>query len=143
MTITKDNVLTLALILSIGLNIYEMLKEYPHCDDTNRYSMKASTFGGLEISKDWATRKINAYREDHVADRTIYQTTGFMVSKKALDKIFDSPGFNTLCIDLVQNDDNILSLIVKGTITDSTEIKSDVSSGIFINQSMCPTDCSQ
>ncbi len=143
MALTRSDVLTVALILSLGLNIYEVLKEFPHCDDTNRYADKEQKYGGQEVSADWATDRVNAYREAHRGDVSIYKTTGFMMSKKVFDKIFDERKNNTLCMDLVENESNILSLVVKGTYTDSTEITPGPASGIYINQSMCPADCSK
>ena len=66
-----------------------------------------------------------------------------MLSKKVFDKIFDNTTLNTLCVDLIENDEKVLSIVVKGITTDSTEITTGLHSGIFINQSMCPADCSQ
>jgi len=143
MAIEKSDVLTIALILSLGLNIYEILNKFPHCDDTDRYSPKELSYGGEEVTSDWAKDRIYAYRSAHERDPSIYKTTGFMMSKKVFDKIFDEKRFNTLSLDLVENENNILTLVVKGTMTDSTLITTGTKSGIFINQSMCPADCSQ
>lgn len=143
MEITRSNVLTLALILSLGLNIYDVLIRFPHCDDTDRFSDKELPFGGNEVSHTWAKDHVEAYREAHATDETPYQTTGFMLSKKVFDKIFDNTTLNTLCVDLIENDEKVLSIVVKGITTDSTEITTGLHSGIFINQSMCPADCSQ
>ena len=90
MEITRSDVLTLALILSLGLNIYDVLKRFPHCDDTDRFSDKELPFGGNEVSHTWAKDHVEAYREAHATDVTPYQTTGFMLSKKVFDKIFDN-----------------------------------------------------
>ena len=143
--ITKSDILTLALLLSVGLNIYEMTKDLcpAYCNDEGRYPDREQAFGGAEVEESWAKNHILRFREEHVGDLTYYKTTGFMLSKKAIDNIFNQPLLNTLCLDLIVDDHDVLSLIAKGTVTDSTMIDCSIKDGIFINQSMCPNDCSQ
>jgi hypothetical protein len=143
MKLTESTVLTIGLVLSLGLNIYEILKDFPHCDDTGRYPGKESYYGGVEVSDSWAEEHVDGYRESHSRDETIYKTTGFMFSKKAIDIIFDEATKNTLSIDLVENDSHELAIVVKGITTDSTAVGRGDGSGIFLNQTLCPNDCSQ
>jgi hypothetical protein len=143
MKITVSTVLTFALVLSLGLNIYEILKTFPHCDDTGRYPDKESFYGGVAVSESWAQEHVDTYREAHSRDETIYKTTGFMLSKKVFDIIFDEPTKNTLTVDIVENDSHELSIVVRGVTTDSTAIDRGSGSSIFLNQTMCPNDCPQ
>ncbi len=141
MASTETKVLTVALILSLGLNVYELLNQFPHCNDTDRYGEKEDDLGGLGVTDEWAYNHVSAYRTEHARDESIYKTTGFMFSKKALDKIFDATTVNTLTIDLIENDKNELAIVIKGVTTNNTNINTNESSTVFLDQTMCPNDC--
>jgi hypothetical protein len=142
-SITRCDIILFALLLSLGLNIYEAYRLSVVTTGDTEYSLVEQPLGGKEISKTDADKLIMDYRKLHdpEIDKTIYKTTGWLFSKKALDNIFENKDLNTLNIDLVQHDDS-LKIIFQGRHSDKTEIETKVGNSIFIVQTMCPSDCS-
>jgi len=161
----KMNLLLLALLISLGLNIYEITllnkcnsicekedkedktKKDPEpvpgtagwtfCNNEGRFDPNDLHRGGEEKDTKWAETLVMNYRASHKE-----QITGFLFSKKVFDHIFNSSNTKT---NMVRFDLVILDkpyLIAKGVSTSFSEITlNGKNDRVFINQSMCPADC--
>lgn len=110
------------------------------CDADSRYISPEADGGGHDIKNDDAKILISDYRTAHSTDATIYQTTGFHISYKALEDIFANCENNSLAIDLVKMDGR-LNVILSGYRTDKTQITTPNGSHIYTCDRICPLDC--
>jgi hypothetical protein len=143
-TKTILKLLVIAVVLSFGFSISKTTEggDTPgYCKNDKRYSAQEQGGGGREVTAEWAKDAVKKYRDEHSDNNSPYYTTGFWLSKKAFEKIFDSEDVNAMTIDLVIDEDGKLKVVAKGINTDKTGIESPVNSGIFISQSLCPNDC--
>lgn len=118
-------------------------KESGACYNDDRYTSK-ELLNAEEVGVDDANGWIDDYRKVHADDVNIYKTTGFHISKKALDSIFSrNLRANSITLNLINQGDSTLGLIVAGVRSDSSEIRfnSTLNSSIFRIHSMCPIDC--
>jgi hypothetical protein len=165
----KMNVILIALVISLGLNIYgicllrcgfgcentcekgksksgtrEILQSF--CDNGGRYDNENENKGGQELSYEEALAQVNDYYSKHKDRNDEYKTTGFILSKKAFDKIFsdDKELVNSVRLDLILIKDE-LHIVAKGIVRKNTGLNyvdpAKEPSRIYINQSMCPADC--
>jgi hypothetical protein len=139
-TDSKSNILLFALILSLGLNIYEVLRDsgLTFCDNSGRFDDHALVGGGTEIPTADAKNLVMKYRDAHPNP----EVTGVVFSKLVFDNIFNDPAINSVTFDLVMPDDKNYNLIVKGYKSSTTEITCSQKNSIFIAQTICPSDCS-
>jgi hypothetical protein len=137
-TETKCNILLFALILSLGLNIYEVLRDsgLSYCDDDGRYPLLEGQGGGADIKYDDAKKLVDTYRENHKT-----QFSGVVFSKHVLEEIFSDVTKNSFSIDLVELPDKSINAIICGQKSDNTLISDTYNSRIFIAQTLCPSDC--
>lgn len=156
-------ILITTLVLSLGLNMSNMIESYFHfsledrinalyaaepaggndcaCDDKERYSGEQKNGGGQEISLAAARGYIQNYQ---VFYKSPYR--GAYISKKAIDAIFcENPRANGLFCYFGLKDgkaENITMIIESGT-TETTNISRIPSNptSIFMGEVICPTIC--
>ena len=154
-------IIILLLSLLILLGLYEIIKleklnedliekindllpkESGACNNDSRYSTK-EFLNAEEVGVDDANTWIGDYRKAHEDDVSIYKTTGFHISKKALDSIFSrNLRANSVTFNLINQGDSALGLVVAGVRSDSSDIQfnATLNSSIFRVNSMCPLDC--
>lgn len=159
---SKNNLIIFLLALLILLGLYELYKlerindkelleeirdllpkDSGACNNDERYS-KEELLNAEEVGVDDANNWIGAYREAHRGETSIYKTTGFHISKKAIDSIFSrNLRANSITFNLINQGDTSLGLIVAGVRSDSSDIRfnTTLNSSVFRVNSMCPVDC--
>lgn len=110
------------------------------CAPDNRYMSAEEDGGGHDIKQVDAKGLVEAYREAHKDDETMYKTTGFHISYKALEDIFTNCENNTLAIDLVEIGGE-LRVVLSGYQTAKTKITTPYGSHIYTCDRICPLDC--
>jgi hypothetical protein len=115
-----------------------------HCDDSKRFTSSGGSTA-TEIPAAQAKSWTDEYRRAHEIDISIFHITGFRISKKALNKIFDDPLVNCITMDLYDNEGVNLGMVMKGIVSDKSDITLDpaVNSSVFNLTSYCPSDCGQ
>jgi hypothetical protein len=144
----KDVIIVALSIALVALVIKEIKYPCPVCPpcsdvciEKDRYSTAEKDGGGREIDLATATSLVNEYRRARAGDPAPYSTTGFMLSKKVFDNIFSECSLNSVFMDLVVESGGKLAIVLRGAKTENTAVTTGASSGIYINQSMCPIDC--
>jgi hypothetical protein len=113
------------------------------CDDSRRYE-SGREGGGIGLKRDDALTAIQRFRE-----RNPEMTTGFHISKKALDSLFTTNmDANGIWIDLVNpseitelNSKDLLGVIVTAKNNPHFELKFLSGADAFISVNKCPTMC--
>ena len=138
---SNNNYLLVALIVSLGVNIYGLFIDTApaYCDNAGRFDPHPLFDGGREIETDSAKNYVEQYAVLHPDP----ETRGFTLSKLVFDNIFNDPTLNSVTIDLINTDDKTLIIIVKGAKVSKTEISREYTNSIFIAQTLCPIDCSK
>lgn len=140
---TKTLLLIMALLISVGLNVYSFNsgeQEVSPCDDSQRYNDEVAG-GGMEMSVSDLKYMVTNYKNSQKDERSPYKTTGFILSKKVCDELFKNPTNNALSMDMFVKDGQ-LNLAIRGIHTTHSAIDAKTGSNHFVIQTFCPSDCS-
>ncbi len=145
---SKSTILLVLLLASLGYNYYlyercennMMAPDKGACDNTKRYSQNEE-LSATEISFNEAKTIVEQYRNDFPADQLGNPPTGYILSKRIFDSIFDSLEINSVTLDFVTYQEK-KALVVRGMITDSTKVDGSVNSGVYVLKCYCPFSCS-
>ncbi len=128
--------------LSANFYLFNRDDEYPKpCDNTDRYS-KEEEIGVLRIKESDGAEYVGRYRTEYPPDQNHEHPTGYVLTKRVFDEIFENTDINSVTLDLVTYNDN-LTLVVKGYKTNMTKIGGDGDNRIYLIKTFCPDNCSQ
>lgn len=131
--------LTIVLVASLTFNFYQYMdgNETTPCDNKGRY-LNEKEIGASRIPKTDADRLIEEFRNHNPLGEG--NNTGFILTKRMFDELFQNPELNSVALDLIMIDEK-LTLTVQGHKTDYTKIDGEINSNVYVIRSFCPTDC--
>lgn len=133
--------LSIALLISLGYNVYSGSTAVSPCDDSRRYSSETAG-GGADMALTEMSALVQEYKTARAENKDEFKTTGFLISKRVCDDLFSNPTTNALTLDLFVKDGQ-LNLAIRGTHTTKSGIeKKSASADGYVVRTFCPDDCS-
>lgn len=137
-------ILLLLLTVSVIFNVYhfasvtETYTVPPACNDEYRY-LDEKYVGAISVNYNYADSLVKDYRIK--MNSTLERPSGFIITKRLIDEIFQDSSLNSLSLDLIMLEDSLKAIVI-GHKTPYTKLeRQGDSESVYLVKSFCPKDC--